>query len=102
MGLETGGELGSNYLNLLFIIYIIWDKIVNNHIDIDNRGAFSVPIIFGSDKTTVSVATGQTEYWPVHISIGNISNNVWCAHYNGIMLLGFLVHQENPLVLAWA
>lgn len=49
-----------------------------------------VPIILGSDKTTVSVATGQNEYWPVYLSIGNISNSVRRAHRNGVVLLGFL------------
>ena len=49
-----------------------------------------VPIILGSDKTTVSVATGHTQYWPVYLSIGNIHNNVRRAHQNGLVLLGFL------------
>jgi Plavaka transposase len=49
-----------------------------------------VPIILGSDKTTVSVATGQNEYWPIYLSIGNIHNNVRRAHRNGVALLGFL------------
>jgi hypothetical protein len=49
-----------------------------------------VPIILGSDKTTVSVATGHTEYWPVYLSIGNVHNNVRRAHRNGLVLLGFL------------
>ena len=49
-----------------------------------------MPIIVRSDKTTVSVATGQTIYWPVYISISNICNNVRCAHQNIVMLLGFL------------
>jgi Plavaka transposase len=44
----------------------------------------------GSDKTTVSVATGQNEYWPVYLSIGNLHNNVRRAHRNGLVLLGFL------------
>lgn len=44
-----------------------------------------VPIILGSDKTTVSVATGQNEYWPVYLSIGNIRNNVRRAHRNGVV-----------------
>lgn len=48
------------------------------------------PIILGSDKTTVSVATGQNEYWPLYISIGNIRNNVRRAHRGGVALLGFL------------
>lgn len=55
-----------------------------------NKRAFFVPVILRSDKTTVSVATGQTDYWPVYISIGNIHNNVQHAHGNGVMLLGFL------------
>jgi len=49
-----------------------------------------VPIILGSDKTTISVATGHTEFWPVYISIGNIHNSVRRAHQNGVALLGFL------------
>ena len=40
------------------------------------HGATLVPIILGSDKTMVSVAMGQNEYWPIYISIGNIHNNV--------------------------
>jgi hypothetical protein len=35
-----------------------------------------VPIIAGSDKTTVLVAMGQQEYHPVYVSIGNLSNTV--------------------------
>ena len=64
------------------------DKIIITHPK--NKGAFFVPVILGSDKTTVSITTGQTEYWPVYISIGNICNNVQHTHHNGVMLLGFL------------
>lgn len=49
-----------------------------------------VPIILGSDKTTVSVATGQHDYYPLYISIGNVHNNVRRAHRNAVVLLGFL------------
>ena len=49
-----------------------------------------MPIILGSDKTTVSVATGQNEYWPLYASIGNIHNNVRRAHGSGLILVGFL------------
>ncbi|KAM6491755.1 hypothetical protein JOM56_012795 [Amanita muscaria] len=56
----------------------------------DTRGSFLVPIILGSDKTTVSVATGNNEYWPVYLSIGNIHNNVRRAHRNGVVVLAFL------------
>ncbi|KAF8508678.1 hypothetical protein BU17DRAFT_77929 [Hysterangium stoloniferum] len=47
--------------------------------DVTTHGSMFVPIILGSDKTTVSVATGHTEYWPVYLSIGNIHNNAQWA-----------------------
>jgi hypothetical protein len=56
-----------------------------------------VPIILGSDKTTVSVATGNTEYYPIYGSIGNIHNNVRHAHQNGVVLLGFLATPKSKL-----
>lgn len=49
-----------------------------------------VPVILGSDKTTVSVATGQNEYYPLYASIGNVHNNVRRAHRNAVSLIGFL------------
>ena len=49
-----------------------------------------VPIIISSDKTTISIGTGQNEYWPVYLSIVNIHNNIHRAHRNGVVLLGFL------------
>ena len=49
-----------------------------------------VPVILGSDKTTVSVATGQTEFYPLYGSIGNVHNNVRRAYRNAISLIGFL------------
>ena len=49
-----------------------------------------VPVILGSDKTTVSVATGQTDYYPLYLSIGNIHNNVRWSHRGGIALIAFL------------
>ena len=56
----------------------------------DNHGATFVPIILGSDKTTVSVGTGNNEYWPLYGSIGNIHNNMRRAHGSGLVLIGFL------------
>ncbi|KAG1805024.1 uncharacterized protein HD556DRAFT_1429137 [Suillus plorans] len=58
--------------------------------DPNTIGSMFVPIILGSDKTTVSVATGHNQYWPVYMSISNIRNNVRRAHRNGVVLLGFL------------
>lgn len=49
-----------------------------------------VPIILGSDKTTVSVGTGNNVYWPVYLSIGNIHNSTCRSRRGGVMLIGFL------------
>ena len=49
-----------------------------------------VPIILGSDKTTVSVATGQNDFYPVYMSIGNIHNDVRRAQGEGLVLIAFL------------
>ncbi|KIK76789.1 hypothetical protein PAXRUDRAFT_17940 [Paxillus rubicundulus Ve08.2h10] len=67
-----------------------WDQADEITKDKDTYGATFVPIILGSDKTTVSVMTGQNEYWPVYLSIGNIHNNVCKAHHNALTLLTFL------------
>lgn len=53
--------------------------------DHSTAGALYCPIICGTDKTTVSVATGHVEYHPGYISIGNIHNNVRRAHRNGVL-----------------
>ena len=49
-----------------------------------------VPVILGSDKTTVSVATGHVEYWPLYASIGNIHSSARRAHGSGLVLIAFL------------
>jgi hypothetical protein len=40
--------------------------------DPNTHGLLLVPIILGSNKTTVSITTGQNEYYPVYLLIGNI------------------------------
>ncbi|KAK0184236.1 hypothetical protein F5146DRAFT_1006736 [Armillaria mellea] len=50
-----------------------------------------IPVIAGSDKTTISVATGQNEYYLVYITNGIIHNNVRHAHRDGVSLLAFLL-----------
>jgi len=49
-----------------------------------------VPVFSGSDKTTVSVATGHQEYHPVYVSAGNISNTAWRGHGNAVLPIAFL------------
>lgn len=49
-----------------------------------------VPIVAGSDKTTVSVATGHQEYHPVYISPGNLINTARRAHGIAFLPVAFL------------
>jgi len=53
--------------------------------DPNTHGSMLVPVISGSDKTTVSVATGHQEYHPVYISAGNISNTARRSQGGGIL-----------------
>jgi hypothetical protein len=48
------------------------------------------PIVLGSDKTIVSVATGHVEYHPLYISIGNPHNTIRRAHRNAVIPIAFL------------
>ncbi|KAG2038480.1 hypothetical protein BDR03DRAFT_933639 [Suillus americanus] len=54
--------------------------------DPDCHGAMFVPIILGSDKTTnmfvttVSIATGQNNFYTLYTSAGNLRNNVCHVH----------------------
>ncbi|KAG2738057.1 hypothetical protein P692DRAFT_20882962 [Suillus brevipes Sb2] len=61
-----------------------------NQADPATHGSTFVPVILGSDKTTVSVATGQNDYYPLYASIGNVRNNVHHAHRGALAVVGFL------------
>ena len=54
------------------------------------HGAMFIPVILGSDKTTVSVTTGQNEFYPLYLSIGNVHNCVRGALWNAVALIAFL------------
>ncbi|KAH6905748.1 hypothetical protein BKA70DRAFT_1373002 [Coprinopsis sp. MPI-PUGE-AT-0042] len=54
------------------------------------HGAMFAPIVLGSDKTTVSVATGQNDFYPLYASVGNIHNSARRSHRDGVVLIGFL------------
>ncbi|KAF8890543.1 hypothetical protein CPB84DRAFT_1816350 [Gymnopilus junonius] len=58
--------------------------------DPDTHGAMFVPVILGSDKTTVSVSTGQNEYYPLYAALGNTQNHVRHAHRDALTVIGFL------------
>ena len=55
------------------------------------------PVILGSDKTTVSVATGKNEYYPLYASAAIIQNHVRRAHRNGLALIRFLSIPKSKL-----
>ncbi|KAG1827440.1 uncharacterized protein BJ212DRAFT_1443481 [Suillus subaureus] len=70
--------------------------------DLETIGSTFVPIILRSDKTMVSVAMGNNEYYPLY-SIGNVHNNVHCAHQDALVVIGFLAmpkttkkHTDDP------
>ncbi|KAH8978868.1 hypothetical protein EDB86DRAFT_3248737 [Lactarius hatsudake] len=69
--------------------------------DPETHGSAFVPVILGSDKTTVSVATGHNEYYPLYASIGNVQNHVRRAHRNAVSLVGFLAIPKNALFMGW-
>ncbi|KAJ7673067.1 hypothetical protein DFH06DRAFT_1358827 [Mycena polygramma] len=52
--------------------------------DETTHGCMFVPTVAGSDKTTVSVHTGQQEYHPVYSSPGNLTGVARRAHGNGV------------------
>ena len=55
-------------------------------------------VMLGSDKTTVSVGTGNTEFHPLYLSIGNVHNSVRRAHKDAVVPIGFLaIPKGEPL-----
>ncbi|KAJ3483015.1 hypothetical protein NLI96_g6598 [Meripilus lineatus] len=54
------------------------------------HGAMLCPIILGSDKTTVSVATGNSEFHPVYMSSGNLRNEMRRGHCDAVVPIAFL------------
>ncbi|KAJ6617216.1 hypothetical protein B0H10DRAFT_2033935 [Mycena sp. CBHHK59/15] len=68
-----------------------------------NHGCAFVPLVAGSDKTTVSVATGHQEYHPVYVSPGVLTGSARRAHGNGVLPVAFLAipktskkHRSKP------
>ena len=55
-----------------------------------NIGSTFCPVILGSDKTTVSVATGSNEYYPLYVLNGLVHNGAHHAHRDAVMVGAFL------------
>ena len=56
-----------------------------------------VPVILGSDKTTILIVTGHMGYHSLYIFYGNVHNNVWNAHCKAISPIGFLAIPKSKL-----
>lgn len=54
------------------------------------HGAMFVPVVMGSDKTVVSVATGHQEFHPVYMSPGNLTNIARRAQGDAVLPVAFL------------
>jgi hypothetical protein len=59
------------------------------------------PVILGSDKTTVSVATGQNDFYPLYASLGNVHNSVRRAHREAVSLIAFLSIPKSQYISYW-
>ena len=92
--------------NLFDLPASLWLILIQDVIaeDPETHGSMFVPVILGSDKTTVSVATGHNEYYPLYASIGNVQNHVRRAHRDAVSLVGFLAIPKSGYftVLAYA
>ena len=59
-------------------------------------GSTVVPIILGSDKTMLSMLSGDKTAWPVYLSIGNLSKaKRQSVKTNGLILIGLLPKCPN-------
>ncbi|KAJ7864139.1 hypothetical protein B0H14DRAFT_2348638 [Mycena olivaceomarginata] len=68
----------------------VWEQADKIAKDENTHGAMFVPSVLGSDKTTVSVGTGNTEFYPFYGGIGNIYNSTRRAHRDGLSVVAFL------------
>jgi len=72
----------------MLLLLILAQDIISE--DPSTHGSMFVPIILRSDKTMVSVVTGQNEYYPLYLLIGNIQNHMRRAHKNALIVTSFL------------
>ncbi|KAL6305520.1 hypothetical protein BKA93DRAFT_816905 [Sparassis latifolia] len=72
---EFTGPAGQRRYTNVMSGHWAWKQAVIIAADETTHSSMFIPVILGSDKTTVSVATGQNEYYPLYLSIGNVFNN---------------------------
>lgn len=88
----------SSYLSICGSFSLKSQDIISTTDD-STHGSTFVPVILGSDKTTVSIATGDNEFYPLYLSIGNVRNDIRRAHQNAVVLIGFLAIPKGPYSL---
>ncbi|KAI6010449.1 hypothetical protein EDC04DRAFT_2871203 [Pisolithus marmoratus] len=55
------------------------------------KGAVVAPVILSSDKTSLSIFSGDKKAWPVYLTIGNISKDTRCqVSVHATILIGYL------------
>ncbi|KAF8248421.1 hypothetical protein K440DRAFT_548224, partial [Wilcoxina mikolae CBS 423.85] len=55
-----------------------------------------IPVILGSDKTMLSIFSGDKSAWPIYLSIGNLSKvKRRSVKSNGLILIGLLPRCPN-------
>ncbi|KAJ3564083.1 hypothetical protein NP233_g8525 [Leucocoprinus birnbaumii] len=64
--------------------------------DPEMHRAMFAPVVLGSDKTTVSVATGQSKYYPLYASLGNLKGHIRQVHGSSVAVVGFLAIPKFP------
>ncbi|KXN87059.1 Cytochrome P450 3A41, partial [Leucoagaricus sp. SymC.cos] len=84
------GKMGSQLYKDLMSRTWAWDQANILTENPDNHGSMFAPIVLGSDKTTVSVATGQNDYYPLYALLGNLQNDACHSHSNTMTIISFL------------
>ncbi|KAJ3519338.1 hypothetical protein NMY22_g13253 [Coprinellus aureogranulatus] len=87
---EVRGDDGQRLYTDLMSGDWAWEQSDELKADPELHGAMFCPVVLGSDKTTVSVATGQNEYYPLYASPGNVQNHLRRAHKGALSVIGFL------------
>ncbi|KAJ7769301.1 hypothetical protein B0H16DRAFT_1307410, partial [Mycena metata] len=68
--------------------------------DPSTHSATFVPLMAGSDKTTLSMAIGHQEYHPVYQSPGVLTGVARGSHGNGVLPVAFLPIPKSNLYLS--
>jgi hypothetical protein len=63
------------------------------------RGCMLAGVMFGLDKTTVSVGTGDVEFHPVYASLTNIKNRMCRAHRDALVPIALLAIPKSMCCL---